>query len=229
MTLSQPLSMQLYSARKFPPVATQLATIRQCGFTDVETFGPFYDDVAETRRLLDVHGLSARSGHFALAMTEQEPERVVAMARTLGVEIVVVPYLAPSERPGDVAGWADLGRRLAGLSARFADEGLRLAWHNHDFRVRRTAGRVAADRACARRRSVVGGGLAWVVRGGGDPARWVETYRGRIPLVHVKDIARDGESADEDGWADVGAGVLPWHRLWPLCVAAGRGDDDRRA
>ena len=63
--------------------------------------------------------------------------------------------------------------------------------------------------------------LAWVVRGGADPRHWIELYRGRIPLVHVKDIAPAGDNADEDGWADVGAGIMPWSELWPRCVAAG--------
>ena len=50
---------------------------------------------------------------------------------------------------------------------------------------------------------------------------WIERYRGRIPLVHVKDLAPAGAKTDEDGWADVGAGVLPWAALWSACVAAG--------
>ena len=45
MTPTHPLGMQLYSGRKFPPVETQLATIARHGFTNVETFAPFYDDV----------------------------------------------------------------------------------------------------------------------------------------------------------------------------------------
>ena len=60
-----------------------------------------------------------------------------------------------------------------------------------------------------------------MVRGGADPSHWVGRYSGRIPLVHVKDIAPAGEKADEDGWADVGDGILPWAALWPQCVAAG--------
>src|SRR5208283_2941637 len=99
MTLAHPLGMQLYSARKFPPVEMQLATIARHGFTNVETFAPFYDDVSATKRLLDAHGLSARSGHFSVAMLEGEGERAVDVARRLGVEIIVAPYLAPAERP----------------------------------------------------------------------------------------------------------------------------------
>ena len=32
--------------------------------------------------------------------------------------------------------------------------------------------------------------------------------------MHVKDIAPKGESADEDGWADVGHGTVPWADLF---------------
>ena len=64
MALAYPLSMQIYSGRKFPPVEAQLATIARLGFTNVETFGPLYDDVEATKRLLDAHGLSSKSGHF---------------------------------------------------------------------------------------------------------------------------------------------------------------------
>jgi hypothetical protein len=101
MTLKHPLGVQLYSGRKFPPVEAQLGTIaRDTVFTNVETVAPFYDDAEATKRLLNDRGLSARSGHFALAMLEHEGERAVAIARRLGIEIVVAPYLAPAEGVG---------------------------------------------------------------------------------------------------------------------------------
>jgi sugar phosphate isomerase/epimerase len=31
--------------------------------------------------------------------------------------------------------------------------------------------------------------------------------------LHVKDVAVAGENTDEDGWADVGAGVLTWGEI----------------
>ena len=221
MTLSQPVSMQLYSGRNFPPVEAQLATIKRAGFTNVEPFGPFNDDVAQTRRMFDQHALSAKSGHFSLAMVENEPDRVLDIARALGVEIVVAPYLLPAERPFDAASWTALGERLAKAGEFFADHGLRFAWHNHDFEF------AALPDGSFPIEHVLGANLlweadvAWVIRGGQDPKRWIERYRGRMPLVHVKDIASAGENTDEDGWADVGAGVVPWREIWPLCVAAG--------
>ena len=37
----------------------------------------------------------------------------------------------------------------------------------------------------------------------------------------MKDIAPAGQNRDQDGWADVGAGVLDWRDLWRACRDAG--------
>ena len=63
--------------------------------------------------------------------------------------------------------------------------------------------------------------IAWLVRGGADPKGWLERYRDRIVSAHVKDIAPPGQNEDQDGWADVGAGVLDWRGLWQAARAAG--------
>ena len=65
--------------------------------------------------------------------------------------------------------------------------------------------------------------LAWVMRGGADPRRWLERYRGRIPLVQCQGHrAPAGEKEDEDGWADIGTGIVPWFELSGRCALRGR-------
>jgi sugar phosphate isomerase/epimerase len=98
---------------------------------------------------------------------------------------------------------------------------LSFAWHNHDFEF------AALPDGSHPIEHVLGLDLlweadfGWVVRGNADPEACLDRYRGRIPLVHVKDIAPIGQNIDEDGWADVGMGTLPWPTLWDKCVAAG--------
>jgi sugar phosphate isomerase/epimerase len=221
MPLRDPLSYQLYSSRNFPPLEAQLRTIADAGFTNVEPYGGFYGDVETARQLFARYGLTARSGHFGLDQVEKEPDRVIEIARALGMTTVVCPYLGPEERPADVAGWADIGARLAKAASDFRGKGLRLAWHNHDFEF------AALPDGSLPIEHVLADGvlweadIAWVIKGKADPRPFIERYRGRMPLVHVKDIARPGENGNEDGWADVGTGIVPWAELWPLCVAAG--------
>jgi sugar phosphate isomerase/epimerase len=221
MPLTHPLSMQLYSARNFPPVEAQLMAIRALGFDNVETFGSWHDDPAATRKLLDTFGLTAKSGHFALAAIAADPARVADIAREIGIEIVVAPYLEPGERPTERAGWEAFGGRLAGIAERLAAEGLRFAWHNHDYEFQPLPDGFFPIQYVLGKHLLWEADLAWVKRAEADPRRWLDKYRGRIPLVHVKDIAPDGQKADEGGWADIGGGTMPWRELWPQCVKAG--------
>jgi sugar phosphate isomerase/epimerase len=221
MALTYPLSMQTYSGRKFPPVEAQFATIASHGFTNVETFAPLYDDVEATKGMLDAHNLTARNGHFSVTMLEGESDRVIEIARRLGIDVVVAPYLVPAERPATVEGWKALGGRLVAIGDRLSAAGLRFAWHNHDFEFQPLRDGSLPIEHVLGDRLLWEADLAWIIRGGGDPRLWIEHYRGRIPLVHVKDIAPVGKNTDEDGWADVGTGIVPWSELWPQCVAAG--------
>ncbi len=49
--------------------------------------------------------------------------------------------------------------------------------------------------------------------GGEDPLKWIEKYGDRITAIHVKDRAPEGENADQDGWCDVGDGVMDWKAI----------------
>ena len=219
--LQDVLSFQLYSARNFPPLAHQLATLRRLGYTNVEPFGGLYDDVEGLAVALEAAKLTAKSGHIALTMLETEPDRAIAIAKRLGMTYVVVPYLTPDQRPSDRAGWMDIGRRLSAVAEQLGPHGFRLAYHNHDFEFRPLAdGSYPIEH-------VLGGSclweadLAWVAKAGADPKPWLERYAGRVPLVHVKDIAASGQNAEQDGWADVGEGTLGWAELWGAAVKAG--------
>ena len=55
--------------------------------------------------------------------------------------------------------------------------------------------------------------IAWIVKGGAKPCEFIDRYGDRITAVHIKDIAPEGQCADEDGWADVGKGTLDWPAL----------------
>lgn len=58
---------------------------------------------------------------------------------------------------------------------------------------------------------------AWVHAGGADPAAYLLKYKGRCPIIHVKDVHPD---ARPDAWKfiELGKGLLDW----PAVFAAGR-------
>jgi len=211
-------SYQLYSSRKFPPLADTLAMLSRAGYTGVEGYGGLYDDVEGLAAALGSSGLRMPTGHFSLDLLEQDPGRALGIATALGMERIYCPYLMPEDRPADAAGWQALGARLDRAGQPFRKAGLGFGWHNHDFEfVPLPDGTIPQDAMFAG-----GPGLeweidvAWVIRGGADPLAWITEHRPRITAAHVKDIAPAGQNPDEDGWADVGHGTV----AWPAIMAA---------
>ncbi|ASY56884.1 sugar phosphate isomerase/epimerase [Sinorhizobium sp. CCBAU 05631] len=214
------VSFQLYSARNFPPLAEVLSALGDAGYTQVEGYGALYaslsdGEIAGFKSGLDRHGLSMPTAHFGLDMLESDPERVLKIAKALGIRAVYCPYLMPDQRPTDAAGWRAFGARLQTAGKPFREAGLDFGWHNHDFEFHPLAdGSVPLD-------LIFAGGpelsweadIAWIVRGDADPFAWISKYGSRITAAHVKDIAPKGENTSEDGWADVGQGTLDWKAL----------------
>jgi sugar phosphate isomerase/epimerase len=217
------LSFQLYSARNFPPLESQLTTLSSLGYRQVEPYGGLYGALDEFAAALGRHGLKSPSGHFGLDLLERDFNRGLTIARTLGVSFVVAPYLPPPERPSDIESWKAFGVRLATLAAKFAAEGLAFGWHNHDFEMRALPdGSYPIDWVLSASDKIQWqADVGWIARAGEDPLRWLSRHKGRIGALHVKDLAKAGENADEEGWADPGAGVLDLKTIVAAGVAAG--------
>jgi sugar phosphate isomerase/epimerase len=211
-------SYQLYSSRNFPPLADTLSMLARLGYTSVEGYGALYADaqkVSELQAILGDSGLTMPTGHFSLEMIESEPERVVEIARSLGVRTVYCPAIKPEARPDSGVAWNEFGKRLQEAGNPLRDAGLGFGWHNHAFEFE-----ICGDGATPMGEILAGGpdleweaDIAWLVKGGADPMHWIAEHGDRITAVHIKDIAREGENADEDGWADVGHGTLDWATL----------------
>lgn len=208
-------SYQLYSSREFPPLIDTLRMLKRLGYAQVEGYGGVYDDLEALKSALAEAGLAMTSGHFGLDMLEKEPDRVVEIAKTVGMQAVYCPYLPAEQRPDDAAGYARFGERLAKAGEPLGKAGILFGWHNHDFEFR-----PLPDGSIPLAEILRGGpelsweaDIAWIVRGGADPVAWLEKYGDRISAIHIKDIAPEGEAADEDGWADVGTGTVKWKEI----------------
>ena len=211
------LSFQLYSARNFLPWSSVIPRLAELGYSQVEGFGGVYADASEFRELLDSHGMTMPSGHFfPLGELEDGLEASLAAASKLGMKRVICPAPEDLWREGtDSANWISLAKRLHEAGKRVNDAGFRFGWHNHHWEFKRLpSGELPMELLLEHAPEMEWEmDVAWVVRGGADPITWIESHAERITAAHVKDIARDGEKTDEDGWADVGDGVMDWKLL----------------
>ena len=203
------LSYQLFSSRNYD-FAETIAMLAGVGFKNVEGFGAQYEDTAATKAVLDQHGMSMPSGHFAIELVEQTPEKAVEIAKALGIQNVIVPWIAPEDRPTDTAGWTAFADRLAAAAKPIVAAGLTFGYHNHDFEFFRTPeGDIPMDLIYAASSDIhIELDLAWVHVAGLNPVDYINAYGDRMIAAHIKDRAPAGDCADEDGWADLGHGEI---------------------
>ncbi len=220
-------SYQLYSSRNYPPLADTLKMLAECGYTQVEGYGALFDgdvDLGALRADVEAAGLTMPTAHIGLDIMRDDPGRAIEIARTLGLEAVFGPYLQEPDRPGTAEGWAAFGLELAEAAKPLLDAGFTVGWHNHDFEFTRVGGELPMDLILGASDDLtVEFDVAWCVKGGEDPLAWIAAHGDRIASAHIKDIAPEGDCADEDGWADVGHGTIEW----PPIIAALRATNCR--
>ena len=225
MNLADELSIQLYSMRNYGDLDSQLEALAELGYRRVETVAGHIADARTTRARLDAHGLVAPTGHVPLAELRARPDWVVDQAKTLGIVQLFMPAVPVEERDQPAERWRSVGAELADMAERLAAAGLRLGYHNHHWELKPypDGSRPLEHLFEAAAGSKLGwqADVAWLVRGEVEPVAWLERYRDRLVSAHVKDIAEEGQNLDEDGWADVGQGVLDWPTLWRAALARG--------
>lgn len=225
MSITDNLSIQLYTLRSLEDVDRILDTVAGAGYRYVETVGSHLDNAADIRRKLDARGLKASSSHVSMAALREKPDAVIEACRTLGFTDLFMPAVPQEQREMAADGWRSLGQELGRIAERFQREGIRLGYHNHHWELKPKEGSKTALEIIFE--AAQGSPLAWqvdvawLVRGNVEPKEWIGCYRDRITAAHVKDIAPAGQNEDQDGWADVGAGVLNWRELWRTCREAG--------
>lgn len=225
MAIQDALSIQLYTLRSLNDLDRSLDAVAEAGYRHVETVGSHLDDAANTRARLDARRLRASSSHVGLAALRERPDALVEACRILAIDQLFMPAVPPEQRAMAADGWRALGAELGVMSERFRGQGIALGYHNHDWELTpKQGGKTALEllfEAAEGSPLTWQADVAWLARGGAEPKAWLSRYRDRLTSAHVKDLAPAGQNLDEDGWADVGAGVLDWPDLWRACREAG--------
>jgi len=208
---SLPIAAQLYTLREIMPkdVMGTLAAVAELGYDGVEFAGLHNTPPTKLRAELDRLGLKVCSAHIALNLFETELERTIDTYQILGCSVLVVPWIGEHLR-GDFAG---LGATLNQIVEPVRAAGMRLAYHNHDFELRRQNNTTGLDILLETTDPAVNFELdcGWVHKAGHDPLAQMQALSGRLPLIHVKDVTADGD------WAEVGYGAIDYR---PIVAAA---------
>ena len=212
MTAMVGVAVQLYALRSLDePLPERIDRAGAAGYDGVEfAYGVREARPGEVLDALARNDLAVAAAHVPIEPLEDDLGEVAEFYGRLGADALVVPWLGPEHFEGRAAVDA-AAARLDSLAARAADEGCRLAYHNHDHEFATVDGAPAMEGLLARTDDRLGFEVdaGWALVGGADPATLIDRYADRITHVHAADVDVDrGESvALGDGDLDLDAVV----------------------
>lgn len=215
------ISYQLYCSRNFGPLDATCKMLADAGYSAVEGYGGLFADVDALKAALDGAGLAMPTSHIGLDLIIGDPDRTIEIAKTLGIGAVYAPFVGGVDRPTDEAGWSSFWAKLAEAAKPLRDAGIDVGWHNHDFEFQPLSSGAMPMELLDSAEVSIELDLGWVKRAGQDPVQWIQRLGPKLSAAHIKDLAPEGENADEDGWADVGHGTFDWSSTHAALKAAG--------
>jgi sugar phosphate isomerase/epimerase len=208
-----PVALQLYTVRDRlkDDLAGTLQAVRDIGYENVELAGLYGRSAEQFKSELDKAGLTAVSTHVGIDRIEEDLQTVVDHARLFGYRHVAIPFFPEDRRTAE--GYLELARLIDRCETSPIATGLTFSYHNHAFEFDKLEdGRRGFDILFSQPSPSSEMDVYWVARGGDNPLQWLERLSGRVPLLHMKDMAKDGDVADA-GFAEVGTGRLPLEEI----------------
>ncbi len=220
------LAAQLYTIREFTQTADGFAAsmkqIRDIGYTAVQVsaIGPIPD--AEVKAIVDDLGLTICNTHVRPSdALWHDLDAVIEQHHLWDCKHVAIGSMPQRYREEGEAGFKRFAEEASRIGEKLHAAGLTFSYHNHSFEFVRFGGRTGLGviyEESDPRYLQAEIDTYWIQHGGGDPAAWVRRMKGRMPVVHLKDMVI---SEGEQIMAEVGEGNLNWPAILQACQDAG--------
>jgi sugar phosphate isomerase/epimerase len=215
------IALQLYTVRD--PLAQDfegtLAQVAKAGYKNVELAGLYNRTPQQVREILDKLKLKAVAAHLGLDLLSDKLDQTIAEAKVLGYTNLVLPWLGEEFRTPE--GYAKAAKVLEAAGRKAADAGMTVCYHNHNFEFAKLAdGSRGWDILYGKSdpkfvQSEMD--LFWVTFAGEDPLKLMQQFTGRLPILHIKDMA----AGPEKKMAEVGTGVIDYKAIVKAAPACG--------
>jgi sugar phosphate isomerase/epimerase len=192
------------------------------GFSGSGFYGKNINDI---KKILSDNGLSTSSLHTGDASLHDDTalNKLGEAANTLGAKYVVLPS-APTQPDLDAYkkqadDFNDIGRRAKKAGTRFA-------YHNHGNGLQAMNGTVPMELIFDKTDPDLvffQMDIYWMTAGGVDVVKYLEKYKGRFRLMHIKDMSKAVRFAGDGGDSQ------QWIELFPYLANAGSGVLDLRS
>jgi sugar phosphate isomerase/epimerase len=218
-----PINVQLYTLREeckkdFPGTLRKVA---EAGFGAVEFAGLYDHKAEEIKAVLQGAGLTASSCHVGLNDLQKDFAKIHQdYVTTLGCEYVIVPS-GPRKFDDGGKTWKDFCAAMREMKKKCDAAGFKLGYHNHSFEFENMIdGKPAYDFMFHERPDespLAEMDICWVANGKHDPVNEMRRLKGRVKLLHVKDLDPGPPPHD----TEVGSGIIQWNAIYKTAEDVG--------
>lgn len=215
------IGAQLYTVRdlcqNLDDFAQTLRRVADIGYTTVQVSGTCPFEASWLKEQLDQNGLKCVVTHTPVPRLTGETDQVIREHTEFGCDRIGLGWYAFDESKDD-ANYAHFLKTYAPIARRMKEAGKLFMYHNHDQEFKRLGNQLVLEKLMADFPADEMGFIVdtfWVQAGGGDPAQWLERLAGRIPCIHLKDMAY-GRSM-----AVIGEGNINFDRVFEKAEAGG--------
>ncbi len=210
------VGLQLFSLRQFlrtePEMVDTLKKVKAMGYDNVQVSGFGKIEPKRLKELLEETKLLPCSYHDMFHSITEKTEELVKLCKIMGytsVACAVPPDDMMSEK-----GYTNIGKRLSKAGEVLLKNGITLCYHNHAFEMMRYGGKtgleIIYDESDPRYLQTELD-TYWLAFGGGDPADWINKYKDRCPIIHLKDMSVHWNQVR---MSEVGNGNLNWNGIF---------------
>lgn len=231
----QEIGLQLYTLRNqiSDDVTATIKKIAEAGYKQVEPYG--FPNCRPMIEAAGEFGLKLHSSHFNSdaiinndSGDDDEFDRTLQQANDVGLTHLVVPYLPDTYR-SSLEDYKRLTGRLNAAARKAKAAGIQLAYHNHAFEFKPMEGDVSGYDVMMKE---FGDEMAfevdvfWVAVAGKDPVELIQSLKGRVSQLHLKDLSAATAVPSYDGvpneaFEEIGDGNINIEAIMKAAVDVG--------
>jgi sugar phosphate isomerase/epimerase len=218
------IGLNLYSLREFTQTADGLKeTLRKVGdmgYQGVQVSGIKEMEPEKIAEIVKDSGLPVAATHLGWDLFRDKTARAIEIHK-----LYDCPHSAIGSLPDEYRSSEGADRFLKELQPvikELQDAGLDFSYHNHNHELARIGQKTWLASVLEKSADM---GLCfeidtyWIQAGGGDPWEWVKLCKGRMPLLHVKDMLVT--HSREQRFAPLGEGNFSWDRILQAAADGG--------
>ena len=221
---SKPFALQLWSVKLalYKDTMGVLKQVAANGYKKIEGFegdkGLFWGmKHTELKKVMDDLGMNFVSSHCEIS---DNFERKAAQAGEIGMKYLICPHKGAQPSIDNYKKFADEFNKCGEIAKK---NGLRFAYHNHDYSFVPMNGVVPQDVMMKNTDAKIVDfemDLYWTRVAGVDPLAYMDKFPNRFKLVHVKDLVKVNSPEGHESCV-IGKGTIDYKTLLPQVAKRG--------